>query len=92
MTRHTATDAPPHVHLQDATNHLANARRSLEAASPADPDLAKIVRHLELYVRRLGREVARAERNGSVRNRGQIEAAAGAAASMHEDEIERGER
>ena len=67
MTRQHTGHAPPHVHLQDATNHLANARRSLEAASPADPELARIVRHLELYVRRLGREVARAERNGGGR-------------------------
>lgn len=69
MTRHTSRDAPPHIHLQDATNHLANARRSLEAASPADPELARIVHHLELYVRRLGREVAKAERT-TVREHG----------------------
>lgn len=62
MTRQHAAHVPAHTHLRDATSHLANARRSLEAASPADPDLAKIVRHLELYVRRLGREVAKAER------------------------------
>ena len=62
MSRQHTGDAPPHTHLADATNHLANARRSLEAASPADPELARIVRHLELYVRRLGREVAKAER------------------------------
>lgn len=62
MTRQHTGDAAPHVHLRDATSHLANARRSLEAASPADPELARIIRHLELYVRRLGREVAKAER------------------------------
>ncbi len=62
MSRQHTGDAPPHTHLADATNHLANARRSLEAAWPADPELARIVRHLELYVRRLGREVAKAER------------------------------
>lgn len=62
MTRQHAGHAPAHVHLADATHHLANARRSLEAAVPADPELARIVRHLELYVRRLGREVAKAER------------------------------
>lgn len=62
MTRQHAAHVPAHTHLRDATSHLANARRSLEAASPADPDLARIVRHLELYVRRLGREVAKAER------------------------------
>lgn len=62
MTRQHAAHVPAHTHLADATNHLANARRSLEAASPADPELARIVHHLELYVRRLGREVAKAER------------------------------
>lgn len=62
MTRQHTGDAAPHTHLQDATHHLANARRSLEAASPADPELARVVHHLELYVRRLGREVAKAER------------------------------
>lgn len=62
MTRQHAAQVPAHTHLRDAVSHLANARRSLEAAAPADPDLARIVRHLELYVRRLGREVAKAER------------------------------
>lgn len=79
MTRQHTGHAPAHVHLQDATNHLANARRSLEAARPADPELARIVRHLELYVRRLGREVARESRRCD-----HIETPAGAGASMRD--------
>lgn len=65
MTRQHAAHVPAHTHLRDATSHLANARRSLEAAGDRvelHPELARIVRHLELYVRRLGRAAARAER------------------------------
>lgn len=64
MTRHTATDAPAHVHLTDATHHLANARRSLEAAAHAAPntELRLVLLAAERNARRLGRAAARAER------------------------------
>ena len=80
MTRHTARDAPPHVHLSDAAHHLANARRSLQAAGHRAPvELRLAVLATERRVRRLGKAAAR-----SVRFSGHIETAAGAAASMHE--------
>lgn len=82
MTRHTATDAAPHVHLRDATNHLANARRSLEAAA-ANAELRLAVLGAERWVRRLGKAVARAQRTSPPANHDQKPAGRARAGQAH---------
>lgn len=65
MTRQHAAHVPAHTHLADATNHLANARRSLDAAAQRAPvELRLAVLSTERYVRRLGKAAARAGRAG----------------------------
>lgn len=68
MTRHVATDVPAHVHLRDAVSHLANARRSLDAAAGLAPnvELRLAILATERHARRLGKATARAERKAPV--------------------------
>lgn len=63
-SREHALDAPAHIHLRDAMHHIANARRSLNAAartSPPGTDIRQLAR-LATFTARLGRAVARAGR------------------------------
>lgn len=64
MTRHWASDTPAHTHLRDATHHLANARRSFEAAATVAPNVQLRLATLaaERNARRLGKLAARAQR------------------------------
>ena len=78
MTRQHAAHVPAHTHLADATNHLANARRSLDAAAERTPvELRLAVLATERYVRRLGKAAAKQSRRCD-----HMKTPAGAGASM----------
>ncbi len=65
MTRQHAAHVPAHTHLRDAVSHLANARRSLDAAADRAPvELRLAILATERHARRLGKAAARAGRAG----------------------------